>query len=39
VTKTEYADTLEQMRSAAEPACTPGPPGYAWNSDPPPAEG
>jgi N-acetylglucosamine-6-sulfatase len=37
VTNTEYADVLEQMRGAAEPACTPGPPGYSWHSDPPPA--
>lgn len=29
-----YAETLDQLRATAQPACTPGPPGFLWDAEP-----
>ena len=36
VTDPAYAETLEQLRATAQPACTPGPPGFLWDAEPRP---
>jgi arylsulfatase A-like enzyme len=29
-----YTDTLGQLRAIAQPACSPGPPGFLWDAEP-----